>query len=616
MQRKLVAGSGVAAFLLALTQVLGVVTAAAATQNINLSFSGSAPSQSLVSVSGGCCSLFSAAATVSASLDWQSADQVAVAFTDGNLRQGSQLDLADTMTPGAGTLAVHYEAKGNLSAATFDQTVTDSFPCAMPLAGDPANTCSDSTSIPLDHITLASSGVASIQVVLSLDVSTAVTAGGSPRASVRQASIAGGLPIADAPLSFVGPAPAHVADPIGLAPISCTQPAGSHMIYTLTGNQTVGNLTMVTTVDLVASVVVSPLIGPDFTLFSGTISPSISGKAATFDVAMNAADQGIDLGAILPAQTPPVVEAGGPYSGAEGASISFDGSASSDKCGPPTLAWAFGDGSSATGPFPTHTYAEEGTYSATLTATNVTGLTSTSSFNVIVADAALSAAGRTIISTQVITGAVASFADADPAGTVADYTATISWGDGATSAGIVAPQGGAFVVNGSHTYASSALGMQTITINVCDAGGSCAVATSQALIFTYTAGGSFVVGDSSAGALTPGTIGAANAVTFWGAQWGKTNILSGGGAPAAFKGFANNPVIPGCGIQWTTGPGNSSPPPASVPTYTAMIVASSVTKAGPQIVGNTVHVVIVRTDPGYASNAGHAGTGVIVGVLC
>ena len=147
MQRKLVAGSAGAAILLALTQVLGVVTAAAATQNINLSFSGSAPSQSLVSVSGGCCSLFSAAATVSASLDWQSADQVAVAFTDGNLRQGSQLDLADAISPGAGTVAVHYEAKGNLSVDNFDQSVTDSFPCTMPLAGDPAVSCSDSTSL-------------------------------------------------------------------------------------------------------------------------------------------------------------------------------------------------------------------------------------------------------------------------------------------------------------------------------------------------------------------------------------------------------------------------------------------------------------------------------------
>ncbi len=613
MLRKTVAGSTIGAIVLMLSQVLGMVNVAAATQTANLSFSGSAPAQSLVTVDGGFGTIFSASAAVSAGVDWQSADQVAAAYTDDNLRQGSQLDLADTLTPGSGTLAVNYEVKGNLSVATFDQSLTDSFPCALPLAGDAANTCSDSTSIGLDNVTLASSGVASIQVALSLDVTSVVTAGGSARSSVRKAAVAGGVGIANAPLSFTGPTPSQVADPIGIA---CTQPAGSHLLYTLTSSQTAGSITMVTTVGLVASLVVSPLIGPDFTLFSGAVSPSISSDPTVFNLAMTASDQGVDLGAILPDETPPVVSAGGPYNGVEGTSLSFDGSGSSDKCGPPALVWTFGDGSSASGTHPIHTYGEEGTYAASLTATNVTGLSSSTSFNVVVSDAALSAAGRTIISTQTFSGAVASFTDADPAGVVADYAATISWGDGATSPGIVTSGGSSFTVTGSHTFASSALGPQTITVKVCDAGGSCATAISQALIFTYTAGGSFVVGDSSAGKLTLGTIGTGNAITFWGAQWAKANNLSGGSAPSAFKGFSDNPVTPTCGTPWSAAPGNSSPPPAAVPTYTAMIVASSISKGGPQSTGDTLHIVIVRTDPGYAPNPGHAGTGVIVGVLC
>lgn len=373
---------------------------------------------------------------------------------------------------------------------------------------------------------------------------------------------------------------------------------------------------MVTTVSLVASLVVSPLIGPDFTLFSGTISPSISGNPTVFDLVMNASDQTADLGTILPDQTPPVVKAGGPYSGLEGTQVSFDGSGSSDKCGPPTLAWTFGDGGSASGPRPTHTYAEEGSYTVGLTATNVTGLSSSSSLNIVVADAPLSAAGRTIISTQVFSGAVASFTDADPAGALADYTATINWGDGTSNPGIVAALGSSFNVTGSHTFAASALGPQLITVTICDAGGSCASATSQALVFTYTKGGSFAIGDSSAGALTVGTIGAGNAVNFWGAQWAKANALSGGGAPSAFKGFVNNPITPVCGTGWSAAPGNSSPPAADVPTYTAMIVATAVTKSGSQIAGDTAHIVIVRTDLGYAPNPGHAGSGVVVGVLC
>ena len=613
MLRKTVAGSTIGAIVIVLSQVLGVVSVAAGSQTTTLSFSGSAPAQSLVSVDGGYGDVFSASAAVSAGLDWQSADQVAATYTGDNLRQGSQLDLADTLNPGSGTLAVNYEVKGNLSVATFDQSLTDSFPCALPLAGDAANTCSDSTSIPLDSIPVASSGVASIQVALSLDVATLVTAGGSTRDSVRKAAVAGGVAIADAPLSFNGPTPAQVADPIGIA---CTQPAGSHLLYTLTSSQTVGNITMVTTVGLTASLVVDPLIGPKFTLFSGPVSPSIAGNPAVFNLAMAASDQGLDLGAVLPDQTPPIVNAGGPYNGVEGSPLTFDGSGSSDKCGPPTLAWTFGDGSSASGTHPIHTYAEEGTYAVSLTATNITGLSSSTSFNVVVADAALSATGRTIISTQTFSGTVASFTDADPAGVVADYSATISWGDGATSPGIVAAGGSSFIVTGSHTYAASALGPQTITVKVCDAGGSCATAISQALVFTYTTGGSFVVGDVSAGKLTPGAIGAGNAITFWGAQWPTIDKLSGGSPPSAFKGFSDNPVTPTCGIPWSAAPGNSSPPALGVPTYTAMIVASSISMGGPLSTGDTLHIVIVRTDPGYAPNSGHAGTGVIVGVLC
>ena len=144
-----------------------------------------------------------------------------------------------------------------------------------------------------------------------------------------------------------------------------------------------------------------------------------------------------------------------------------------------------------------------------------------------------------------------------------------------------------------------------------------------------TTGGSFVVGGSTAGTLVPGTIGAANAITYWGAQWSSVNTLSGGVAPPAFKGFANQPVTPpafkgfanqpvtpACAADWTTVPGNSSRPPASVPAYTTIIVTGSVSKTGALMTGNTTHIVIVRIDPGYASNPGHAGTGVIVGVLC
>jgi von Willebrand factor type A domain-containing protein len=130
------------------------------------------------------------------------------------------------------------------------------------------------------------------------------------------------------------------------------------------------------------------------------------------------------------------------------------------------------------------------------------------------------------------------------------------------------------------------------------------------LIFAFAAGGSFVIGDRVPGA-TVGT-----AVTFWGAQWDKLNTLTGGAAPASFKGFEDSAKTPACGTQWTTSPGNSAPPPASIPSFLGVIVASSIRKSGPAIQGDSVHIVVVKTDPGYAPNPGHAGTGTIVGIFC
>ena len=46
------------------------------------------------------------------------------------------------------------------------------------------------------------------------------------------------------------------------------------------------------------------------------------------------------------------------------------------------------------------------------------------------------------------------------------------------------------------------------------------------------------------------------------------------------------------------------------------LVTSRVTKNGSTIVGNTVHIVVVRTNAGYAPDPSHHGTGVIVATYC
>jgi hypothetical protein len=48
----------------------------------------------------------------------------------------------------------------------------------------------------------------------------------------------------------------------------------------------------------------------------------------------------------------------------------------------------------------------------------------------------------------------------------------------------------------------------------------------------------------------------------------------------------------------------------------AVIVTSKATKSGSTTSGTIVHIVIVKTNPGYSTNPGHAGTGTVVAVVC
>ena len=131
---------------------------------------------------------------------------------------------------------------------------------------------------------------------------------------------------------------------------------------------------------------------------------------------------------------------------------------------------------------------------------------------------------------------------------------------------------------------------------------------------TALASGSFVIGDQNA---TVGSLVTFSDVEFWGSDWWKANSLSGGPAPAAFKGFAASSTSPPtCGESWTTDTGNSSGPPATVPGFMEVIAASKITRSGTTISGNAPEVVVVKTNPGYLPDPGHKGTGMVMAEVC
>src|SRR5207245_2313985 len=211
-----------------------------------------------------------------------------------------------------------------------------------------------------------------------------------------------------------------------------------------------------------------------------------------------------------------------------------------------------------------------------------------------ISDQAIAATATNISATEgkPFSGTAATFTDAaSPSGTLSDFSASIDWGDGTSTAGTITGAGGSYSVSGSHTYAST--GSFTITTTITDVGGKMATTTCATVGFSFApGGGSFVISDHNA------AVG--SSVTFWGAQWAKDNTLSGRAAPRSFKGFTEDPRTTTCGLDWSTDPGNSTPPPSGpLPAFMGVIVTSSATKTGSIISGNSIQIVVVWTTAGY-----------------
>ena len=260
-----------------------------------------------------------------------------------------------------------------------------------------------------------------------------------------------------------------------------------------------------------------------------------------------------------------------------------------------------------------HTYNDEvvgsDTITVTITDTDNSANSATVTDTATVNDANLTAGSISSpgsVSSQSVSLNAGFTDDNSTTSSTADFTATIDWGDGHTSTGTVGGSGGSYSVTGPHTYAGT--GYYTINVDVTDDGGSTVDEHKTVLIYGTAKGGSFVIGSNNTAVNT--------SVYFWGSQWAKNNPLTAS-APGAFKGFEDQPPLPDCGQTWTTDPGNSTPPPSGpLPAYMAVIVSSSISKSGSTITGNTPHLVVVRTNPGYQPDPGHPGTGTVVAQIC
>jgi hypothetical protein len=487
--------------------------ASAATQTVNLNFSGSGSATSIVSAIAVCDTCVpdifysgfdsfnnsggaGVQATIQAQASWTNPAPVGLQYTQSNLRHGATLDLADTLTAAAGSVTVNYSASAaaglfgtdlggmdescaqvTVAASTCNDwhidpgknisvgpiTDSDTFACTMPLPGESPRNCSNTKTIPLLNESLF--GLASLEVDLVLDETVTVT--GSGISSLRIASVSGGPTIPNNPITFNGTSPSTVLDPI---PISCSLPAGNDLLYSLTSNGYTAEPATYTG-DVKFKVSASVLgLGGSFTtpaLFS-------SSGADLGPIAMSAPDQQVDLGPVLKNNIPPTVNPGGPYSGNEGSPISFDATGSTDPCGLAnlTFVWNFSDGGVAYGPQPQHTFEAPGTYSGLLTATDADGVSATATFSVDVANVAPVVDAGPNMSSEWGLPVTLNGQAHDPGTLDNPLTYTWTFGDGSPSA-----SGGASV---THAYAVP--GLYTASLQACDPENACTPSSTQVTV--------------------------------------------------------------------------------------------------------------------------------------
>ena len=140
-----------------------------------------------------------------------------------------------------------------------------------------------------------------------------------------------------------------------------------------------------------------------------------------------------------------------------------------------------------------HTYAEEGSDTAVVTLIDVYNPLNpvTATVPVTISDAPLVATEKALISATVGVPApdntggsgalVATFTDGNPVAVADDFTTTINWGDGTSSAGTVTPLGGGvFTVSGTHTFGTP--GNDTVTVTIVDEGGNSTITTAGAVV--------------------------------------------------------------------------------------------------------------------------------------
>ncbi len=280
----------------------------------------------------------------------------------------------------------------------------------------------------------------------------------------------------------------------------------------------------------------------------------------------------------------------------EGATVTFAVSASDPggAADPLTMAWDFGDGTAGAGVAPTHIYADDGTFTATVTVTDDEGASVVGSTSVTITNVAPTVTSVTNDGPRPEAATVTFAATAtDPAGSLDPLSWSWTFGDGTTGSG----------PSPTHIYADD--GVYTATATVTDGDGGSATGTTTVTITNVAPSVGPVVHDGpqpetatvSFSVVASDVAGGNDPLTYaWTFGDGATATGSSTSHPYADDGTWTVTVMVSDGDGGSTASSASVVVTNTAPTLTALVGDT----AG--LVGQTLTFAVAGTDPAGAAD--------------